>query len=129
MCVLLRLPLLTHRPSWGPRSFRWGSADLYNEFLKGTRAVFAGVKAAGLKRLLVVGGAGSLYAASGVQIVDTPEFPAEWKNGALAAREALNLIKLETGLDWSFLSPAVHLEPGERRGSYRLGGDTPVMGG
>lgn len=105
----------------------WTNPDLYNEFLKGTQATFAGVKAAGLKRLLVVGGAGSLYVAPGVQLVDTPQFPAEWKAGALAAREALNLIRQESSLDWSFLSPAVFLEPGERRGSYRLGEDAPVM--
>jgi putative NADH-flavin reductase len=90
----------------------WGVADLYNEFLRGTQAIYAGVKAAGVTRLLVVGGAGSLYAAPGLQIVDTPEFPAEWKQGALAAREALNLIQREPSLDWTFLSPAVHLEPG-----------------
>jgi putative NADH-flavin reductase len=105
----------------------WTNPDLYNEFLKGTQATFAGVKAAGLKRLLVVGGAGSLYVAPGVQLVDTPQFPADWKNGALAAREALNLIKQESSLDWTFLSPAMFLEPGERRGSYRLGEDSPVM--
>jgi len=105
----------------------WANPDIYNEFLKGTQAIVAGVKSAGLKRLLIVGGAGSLYAAPGVQLVDTPEFPAEWKPGALAAREALNQIRLETGLDWTFLSPAVHLEPGERRGSYRLGLESPVM--
>lgn len=105
----------------------WGEADLYNQFLQGTQAIYAGVKQAGVKRLLVVGGAGSLYAAPGVQIVDTPEFPAQWKAGALAAREALNLIRAEPSLDWTFLSPAVHLEPGERRGSYRSSLDTPVM--
>lgn len=105
----------------------WGEADLYNQFLKGTQAIYAGVKQAGVKRLLVVGGAGSLYAAPGVQIVDTPEFPEQWKAGALAAREALNLIRAESSLDWTFLSPAVHLEPGERRGSYRSSLDTPVM--
>lgn len=105
----------------------WGVADIHSEFLQGTRAIFEGVKAAGVLRLLVVGGAGSLYAAPGLQIVDTPEFPAEWKAGALAAREALKLIQAESSLDWSFLSPAVHLEPGERRGSYRTSLDTPVM--
>lgn len=105
----------------------WGVVGLYEEFLRGSRAIYAGVKQAGLKRLLVVGGAGSLYAAPGLQIVDTPEFPAEWKAGALAAREALNLIRLETTLDWSYVSPPLHLEPGERRGSYRLGADTPLL--
>ncbi|QPF71734.1 NAD(P)-dependent oxidoreductase [Roseateles sp. DAIF2] len=105
----------------------WGVADLYAEFLQGTQAIYAGVKAAEVKRLLVVGGAGSLYAAPGLQIVDLPDFPAEWKTGALAAREALNLIKQESSLDWTFLSPAPHLEPGERRGSYRSSLETPVL--
>ncbi|WAC73999.1 NAD(P)-dependent oxidoreductase [Roseateles sp. SL47] len=105
----------------------WGVPDLYDQFLAGTRAIYAGTRQAGVKRLLVVGGAGSLYAAPGVQLVDTPEFPQAWKSGALAAREALNLIREETSLDWTFLSPAVHLEPGERRGSYRVSLDTPVM--
>ena len=90
-------------------------------------AIIEPAKRAGVKRLLVVGGAGSLYAAPGVQIVDLPDFPDQWKQGALAAREALNLIRLESSLDWTFLSPAPHLEPGERRGSYRVSLDTPVM--
>ncbi len=105
----------------------WGHADLHDEFLRGADAIQAGVKAAGVARLLVVGGAGSLYIAPGVQLVDTPEFPAEWKAGALAAREALNRLKTAEGLDWTFLSPAMHLEPGERTGVYRLGRDEPVF--
>lgn len=105
----------------------WTVPDIRDQFLAGTRAIFAGVKAAGTKRLLVVGGAGSLYVAPGVQLVDTPEFPADWKQGALAAREALNLIRLETGLEWTFLSPAILLEPGVRTGQYRVGQDAPLM--
>lgn len=79
--------------------------------------------------MLVVGGAGSLYVAPGVQLVDTPQFPTEWKNGALAAREALNLLRQESTLQWTFLSPAILLEPGERTGHYRLGTESPVMNG
>ena len=101
----------------------WSDPQIHDNFLRGSRAIFEGVKHAGLKRLLVVGGAGSLYVAPGVQLVDTPDFPAQWKPGALAAREALNLIREEKTLDWSFLSPAPHLEPGERTGKFRLGGD------
>lgn len=107
----------------------WGDPDIYNQFLKGTRAIFEGVKAAGTRRLLVVGGAGSLYVAPGVQLVDTPEFPGEWKLGALAAREALNLIREETTLDWTYVSPPIVLEPGRRTGQYRVGQDTPLMDG
>ena len=103
----------------------WTHPDLHDEFLRGSRAITAGVKAAGVQRLLVVGGAGSLYVAPGVQLVDTPQFPAEWKNGALAAREALNLLRQESTLQWTFLSPAILLEPGERTGHYRLGTESP----
>lgn len=105
----------------------WTVPDIHDQFLRGTRAIHAGVKASGVRRLLVVGGAGSLYVAPGVQLVDTPQFPAEWKQGALAAREALNLIREETALDWTFLSPPILLAPGERTGHYRLGLDAPLM--
>lgn len=107
----------------------WTVPDIHDQFLVGTRAIYAGVKEAGVKRLLVVGGAGSLFVAPGVQLVDTPGFPAEYKAGALAAREALNLIRSETTLDWTFLSPPILLAPGERTGQYRLGTDAPLMNG
>lgn len=107
----------------------WGVADIYSEFLKGSDAIVAGTKQAGVKRLLVVGGAGSLYVAPGVQLVDTPEFPAEWKQGALAAREALNRIRIEDTLDWTFLSPAILLEPGNHESPYRTGLEHPLMNG
>ncbi|QNP59304.1 NAD(P)-dependent oxidoreductase [Paenacidovorax monticola] len=107
----------------------WGLADIYEQFLRGSRAIMAGTKQAGVRRLLVVGGAGSLYVAPGVQLVDTPEFPAEWKQGALGARDALNEIRQEQALDWTFLSPPILLQPGERTGQYRLGQDAPLMDG
>lgn len=107
----------------------WTVPDIHDQFLIGTRAIYAGVKQGGVKRLLVVGGAGSLYVAPGVQLVDTPGFPAEYKAGALAAREALNLIRNESTLDWTFLSPPILLAPGERTGQYRLGTDAPLMNG
>jgi putative NADH-flavin reductase len=107
----------------------WTVPDIHDQFLKGTRAIYAGVRAAGVQRLLVVGGAGSLYVAPGLQLVDTPRFPAEYKAGALAAREALNLIRKEQDLDWTFLCPPILLVPGERTGSYRLGQDAPLMSG
>lgn len=101
----------------------WGHPALFDEFLRGSAAITAGVKQAGVARLLVVGGAGSLYVAPGVQLVDAPQFPAEWKAGALAAREALNRLRTEKELDWAFVSPPIQLEPGERSGQYRLGGE------
>lgn len=107
----------------------WTNPNLYNEFLQGSTAIQQGVKQAGVKRLLVNGGAGSLYVADGVQKVDTPGFPAEWKPGALAARDYLNHLKNEQELDWTFLSPAIEMHQGtsgERTGHYRTGLDTPV---
>jgi len=108
----------------------WSNPDIHDVFLQGAQAIQAGVKASGVRRLLVVGGAGSLFVADGVQLIDTPQFPAEWKPGALAAREYLNIIKKEEDLDWTFLSPAIEMHQGtsgERRGHYRSGLDQPVF--
>jgi uncharacterized protein len=101
----------------------WSNLDIYNQQVKGTRAIVNGVKKAGVKRLLFVGGAGSLEIKPGVQSVDLPEFPKEWKQGSLATREALNLLRKEPTLDWSFLSPSADISPGQRTGKFRLGTD------
>lgn len=105
----------------------WTNPNLYADFIKGSEDIQAATKQAGVKRLIVIGGAGSLYIAPGVQLVDTPQFPAEWKEGATAARDYLNILKKETELDWTFLSPAINLPPGERTGKFRLGTDNPVF--
>ncbi|WP_374555831.1 NAD(P)-dependent oxidoreductase [Aquitalea pelogenes] len=107
----------------------WDKADIRALFLKGHAAIVAGVKQAGVKRFLEVGGAGSLYVAPGVQLIDTPHFPAEYKEGAEGARQALADLQQETVLDWVFLSPPALLAPGERSGQYRLGGDALLMDG
>ena len=99
----------------------WTNPNMYDLQVRGTRAIIYGVKKAGVKRLLFVGGAGSLEVKPGVQSVDLPEFPAEYKQGALATREALNLLRKEPSLDWSFLSPSADLFPGQRTGKFRLG--------
>lgn len=106
----------------------WGEPKIYELFLQGSQAIVSGMKQAGVKRLLVVGGAGSLFVAPGLQLVDTPEFPAQYKQGALAARELLNQLKAETALDWSFISPPIGLAPGARTGKYRLGTDDLLPG-
>jgi putative NADH-flavin reductase len=105
----------------------WTNPNLYDDFIKGSESIQEAVKLSGVKRLLVVGGAGSLEIAPGVQLVDSPQFPAEWKTGASAARDYLNIIKKESDLDWTFLSPAINLHPGTRTGAFRLGTDQPVF--
>lgn len=111
----------------------WNEPDLYDKFLKGSAAIEKGVIASGVKRLLVVGGAGSLFVAPGVQLVDTPEFagqvPPNIVPGARAARDALTALQRNTALDWTFLSPPALLAPGERTGTYRTGGDNLLMEG
>jgi len=79
---------------------------------------------AGVPRLLVVGGAASLYVAPGVQLIDTPTFPEIYKAEAGAGRDFLNALKTETELDWTFLSPSALFEPGERTGKFRIGEET-----
>ena len=101
----------------------WTNPDIYNQQVKGTQAIINGVKKAAIKRLLFVGGAGSLEVKPGVQAVDLPGFSAEYKQGALATREVLNLLRKEPSVDWSFLSPSADLSPGERTGKFRLGKD------
>jgi len=108
----------------------WSNPDIYEEFLKGSKSIQAGTKAAGVKRYIVIGGAGSLEVAPGVQAVDTPDFPAAIKPGATAARDYQGIIKEEKELDWTFFSPAFEMHQGTsgvRTGAYRTGLDTPVF--
>ncbi|HET6783071.1 MAG TPA: NAD(P)-dependent oxidoreductase [Pseudoxanthomonas sp.] len=98
--------------------------DVQGKHQRASRSIVAGAKHAGIDRLLMIGGAGSLFVAPGVQLVDTQEFPAEWKPGALGARDALADLQKENELDWAFVSPPPMLVPGERTGKYELGGDS-----
>jgi uncharacterized protein len=86
-----------------------------------TNSIIEAMRQSGTKRLVVVGGAGSLEVAPGVQLVDTPEFPEAWKGGALAHREALRIYQKINDLDWTYMSPAAMIIPGERTGKFRLG--------
>ncbi len=81
------------------------------------------VRASGVGRYLVVGGAGSLEVAPGVRLIDTPEFPALYKAEAAAGAAFLDLLRKEPKLDWTFLSPSALFAAGERTGKFRLGGD------
>ncbi len=105
----------------------WSDANIRENHIRGSRSIAEATQKAGIRRLVEVGGAGSLEIKPGIQLVDTPDFPAEWKEGALGAREALNELRGNEDLDWTFVSPAILLQPGERTGKYRLGGDQPVF--
>lgn len=86
------------------------------------------VKASGVKRYLVVGGAGSLNVAPGVRLIDTPEFPEAYKAEASAGADFLDILRGENDLDWTFLSPSALFVPGERTGKFRLGNDDLLVG-
>lgn len=81
------------------------------------------VKASGVKRYLVVGGAGSLEVAPGIALVTTPNFPAEYKAEATKGGDFLALLRQEKDLDWTFLSPSALFFEGPRTGTFRLGKD------
>jgi len=102
--------------AYGPKF----GVDAEQVLVDASKAIVAGVKQAGVGRLLAVGGAGSLEVAPGVQLVDTPEFPDAWKGIALAHRDALEVYQ-NSNLDWTVLHPAALIEPGERTGTFRLG--------
>ena len=96
--------------------------------VQNARAIIAGLGRTGVKRVLFVGGAGSLEVAPGRQLVDQPGFPEAYKAEALEGREALEVWRAEGGgLDWSFLSPAAEIAPGERTGRYRTTGDQLLL--
>ena len=86
-----------------------------------TKALIAVARGAGVKRLVVVGGAGSLEVAPGVQLVDTPTFPEIYRAYALAHREALGLLREASDLDWTFFAPAAEIGPGPKVGQFRVG--------
>ncbi|MBZ9897020.1 NAD(P)-dependent oxidoreductase [Mesorhizobium sp. BR1-1-6] len=86
--------------------------------------LIAAVRASGVKRYLVVGGAGSLEVAPGKRLVDTPEFPDIYKAEAQKGADFLDKLKTIDDLDWTFLSPSAMFIPGERTGKFRLGKDT-----
>lgn len=86
-------------------------------------ALIAAAKKAGVKRLLVVGGAGSLEVAPGKALMDTDGFPEAFKPEATAGALFLERLKEERDLDWTFLSPSADFAPGTRTGHFRLGHD------
>ena len=88
------------------------------------RAIMRGLRDAKVKRVLYVGGAGSLEVAPGQRLMDQPGFPDAYRAEAIEGLEALKLWRAEgDGLDWTYLSPAAEIAPGERTGKYRTTDD------
>jgi putative NADH-flavin reductase len=101
----------------GPRA----GSDETQPFVAAAHGLIGGLRQAGVRRLMVVGGAGSLEVAPGVQAVDSPEFPAAHRTNALAQREALQVYLTVDDLDWTYVSPAAQIGPGPHTKDYQLG--------
>ena len=91
----------------------------------GPAVLIAALKQAGVRRLLVTGGAGSLMTPNG-RLIDQPDFPAEFRPFAMKGVTFLEELRQETDLDWSFLSPAAFIFDGPRTAKFRLGGTSLI---
>jgi uncharacterized protein len=93
-----------------------------------SHALIKGMRDAGAKRVLYVGGASSLEVAPGKALADMPDFPEAYREEAREGREALDIWRKEAkGLDWTYLSPAAEIAPGKRTGKYRTTGDALLV--
>jgi uncharacterized protein len=101
-----------------------GRKSGHDTFVKAANNLLTALPAAGVSRLLWVGGAGSLEVAPGVRLVDSPQFPAMYKDEALAQSAALDVLRMSnTTVNWTYVSPPAMIGPGGRSGKYRTGGD------
>lgn len=106
----------------------WTNPDIYNLTLQNYPRILEAAKEAGVKRLLIVGGAGTLFCAPGLRVVDSGAIPAEIMGGVKSlGKFYLETLNNEKDIDWVFFSPAGVLEPGEATGTYRLGKDDLIV--
>uniref|UniRef100_UPI004029B71F NAD(P)-dependent oxidoreductase n=1 Tax=Bacteroides cellulosilyticus TaxID=246787 RepID=UPI004029B71F len=102
----------------------WKNPNIYEETLKNYPLIVDSVKKAGVERLLIVGGAGTLFYAPGKMVMDADDVPAKLLPGIKSLGEFyLNTLRKENDIDWIFLSPAANMTPGERTGKFRIGKD------
>lgn len=92
------------------------------KLLSATHCLINGVSKVDAERLIVVGSAGTLEVAPGLQLVDTPDFPPASRALALAHREALEILK-KSEVGWTCICPPAIIEPGARTGHIRTGLD------
>ena len=106
----------------------WGNPDIYEETLRNYPLILEVAKQSGTKRLLCVGGAGTLFCAPGLRVVDSGAIPDAIMDGVKSLGEFyLNTLMNEKTIDWIFFSPAGTLESGKRTGKFRLGKDDLIV--
>lgn len=106
----------------GPGADQASDPLLAQDVIGAANSLIEGLTRTEVRRLVVVGGAGSLEVKPGLRFIDTPDFPEIYRPASLAHCAALDIYKT-CDLDWTFISPAAFFEPGERTGKYRIGTD------
>lgn len=106
----------------------WANPSIYEDTLRNYPLILEAVKRSGAGRILCVGGAGTLFCAPGLRVVDSGAIPDAIMGGVKSLGEFyLNTLMNEHDIDWVFFSPAGTLEPGERTGKFRLGKDDLIV--
>ena len=106
----------------------WTNPNIYEDTLTIYPAIVKGVKDAGVKRILIVGGAGTLFVSPGVRVIDSGAIPESYMPGVKSLAEFfLNTLSKEKDIDWVFFSPAGSFVPGKRTANYRLGKDDLIV--
>jgi hypothetical protein len=101
----------------------FGTTDDPADYVSAAHALIAGLVKADVKRIVIVGSGGTLEVADGVALLDTPEFPEEYKPLVTAHRDVLAAFRRTPELEWTVATPPLQMQPGVRTGTFRIGGD------
>ena len=107
----------------------WTNPDIATLISENYPKILSAAKKSGVKRLLIVGGAGTLFCAPGLRVVDSGVIPEEIMGGVRPLGDFyLNTLMNENDIDWVFFSPAGVFDPqGKKTGNYRLGKDDLIV--
>ncbi len=107
----------------------WTNPDIATLISENYPKILAAAKQSGVERLLIVGGAGTLFCAPGLRVVDSGAIPEAIMGGVRPLGDFyLNTLMRENDIDWTFFSPAGTFdENGERTGKFRLGKDDLIV--
>jgi hypothetical protein len=106
----------------------WGNPAIAAETTRVYKTILTGVRQSGVKRFLVVGGAGSLFISPGKRLMDAGLLPESYLPAIRALADIyLKDLESEKAIDWVFFSPAGDLHPGTRTGKFRLGKDDMIV--
>lgn len=110
--------------AYSPGLRKYSAEEAAELIRRAHESLFEGVALGGVKRIILVGGVGSLESSPGIDVVDSDFYPADHKAHTLRNREILRALKRgEYDLDWTYVSPPLEIKPGERTGQFRLGED------